>query len=159
MIPQQLEIKLSIEPNLFLASIDTDLGIYLFHGQDAMAIASFVEHYIDTDIDLDNTMTAKNNRIVAQLVLELKETVGSEIDKQIKETVVVIEAARSKGLLGAEKPRSVCFVEPVNLANDLLRLVKFDKDLLNDALKEPQTLRVYIALIAVNAVNINTVAA
>lgn len=162
MIPQQLEIKLSVEPNLFLASIDTDLGIYLFHGQDAMAIASFVEHYIDTDLHLeDSTMTAtKTHRLVCELVVSLKQMLGDKYSEEnLKQTYAIVQAAKTKGFLGPEKPRSICFVETVNIANDLLRIVKVGGGLLSEELKKPETLYVYIALVAFNAININTAVA
>jgi hypothetical protein len=45
---QHLTIKLSIEPDLQLAAIDTDWEIYSFQGQEAARIASFFDRYIDT---------------------------------------------------------------------------------------------------------------
>lgn len=73
---QQLTIKLSIEPDLQLASIDTDYGIYSFHGQEAMKIATFLDRFFDTGLDIPYSITMgsthKNQELVLQLLADTK---------------------------------------------------------------------------------------
>lgn len=156
MIPQQLAIKLSIEPNLPLASIDTDYGIYLFHGQDAMTIAAFVEYYIDTDLDFsnDNIMSASNtNKTVFKLLKDAENLLKDEFsDNEFKQTFAVIKSAKSRGFLGAHKLSDCCLAESVNIANDILRTRKFDEAELRAATKQPKALYVYVSLVAVGLI-------
>lgn len=156
MIPQQLAIKLSIEPDLHLASIDTDYGIYLFHGQDAMTIASFIEHYVDTDLDFpnDNTMSADNtDRMVFRLLKDAEALLKDEFsENEFKQTFAVIKAAKTRGFLGAHKLSDCCVAEPINLANDILRTRKFDDAEIESATKQPKALYVYVSLVAIGLI-------
>jgi hypothetical protein len=155
---QQLTIKLSIEPNLHLASIDTDYGIYSFHGQDAMTIASFVERYIDTDLELPNDstigVTNKSNRIVLRLLADAKNLLQDSFsEEEFKQTFSVIKVAKTRGFLGAHKPSDCCLAELVNIANDILRTRKFDEVELNAVTQQPKALYVYVALVAVGLIS------
>lgn len=158
MIPRQLAIKLSIEPNLYLASFDTNFGIYLFHGQDAMTVASFVERYTNTDLNLElnNPMDAANkrNRLVADLIDDAKALLKDNFSEtKLKRFFVIIKTAKSRGLLGTDKPRDCCLADAINTANDLLRVCKFDREL-SEALKNIDTLYVYICLVSLNCISV-----
>jgi len=155
---QQLTIKLSIEPDSYLASIDTDYGIYLFSGQDVMAIAFFVEHYLDTNLDLshNNTMgfTNKNNRLVDQLLADAKSLLQDTYsENEFRETFDVIKEAKLKGHLGANKPADKCLQESVNIANDILRNRNLDEIDLSTITRQPKAIYVYVALVGVGLIS------
>jgi hypothetical protein len=106
---QQLTIKLSIEPDLQLAAIDTDYGIYSFQGQEAVRIASFLDRYIDTGLDIPS-ITMKNQELVSQLLADAKSLLRDSFSEdEYKQVFSIIEQAESRGLLGANKPFDDCF--------------------------------------------------
>jgi hypothetical protein len=150
---QQLTIKLSIEPNLQLAAIDTDYGIYSFQGQEAVKIASFLDRYIDTGLDIPN-ITMKNQELVSQLLADAKSLLRDSFSENEYERVFsTIEQAKSRGLLGTNKPFDDCSGELVNIANDILRNRNFDEVEISSITRQPKALYVYVALVAVGLIS------
>jgi hypothetical protein len=150
---QQLTIKLSIEPDLQLAAIDTDYGIYSFQGQEAVRIASFLDRYIDTGLDIPST-TMKNQELVSQLLADARSLLRDSFSEDEYERVFsTIEQAESRGLLGANKPFDDCSGELVNIANDILRNRNFDEVEVSSISRQPKALYVYVALVAVGLIS------
>jgi hypothetical protein len=154
---QQLTIKLSIEPDLQLAAIDTDCGIYSFQGQEAVNIASFFDRYIDTGLDIPNTTmgsTNKNQESVSQLLADTKSLLRNSFSEdEYNQVLSTIEQAESRGLLGADKPFDDCLGELVNIANDILRNRNFDEVEVSSIARQPKALYVYVALVAVGLIS------
>jgi len=150
---QQLTIKLSIEPNLQLAAIDTDCGIYSFQGQGAVKIASFFDRYIDTGLDIPS-ITMKNQELVSQLLADTRSLLRDSFSEgEYKRVFSTIEQAESRGLLGANKPFDDCSGELVNIANDILRNRNFDEVEVGSITRQPKALYVYVALVAVGLIS------
>jgi hypothetical protein len=150
---QQLTIKLSIEPSLQLAAIDTDCGIYSFQGQEAVRIASFFDRYIDTGLDIPST-TMKNQELVSQLLADAKSLLRDSFSEdEYKRVFSIIEQAESRGLLGANKSFDDCLGELVNIANDILRNRNFDEVEVSSIARQPEALYVYVALVAVGLIS------
>jgi len=154
---QQLTVKLLIEPNLSLASIDTDYGIYSFQGEDAMTIAAFINRYIDTDLKLFNTNTMgsanENKGLVEQLLADAKNMLQDSFnEEEYRETLAIIEQASQRGYLGANKPLDCCLGEVVNIANDILRTRNFDEVDISTVTRQPKALYVYVALVAIGLI-------
>jgi len=150
---QQLTIKLSIEPGLQLAAIDTDYGIYSFQGQEAVRIASFLDRYIDTGLDIPS-ITMKNQELVSQLLADAKSLLRNSFSEdEYKQVFSIIEQAESRGLLGANKPFDDCSGELVNIANDILRNRNFDEVEVSSITRQPKALYVYVALVAVGLIS------
>ena len=153
-----IEIKLSIERNLYLASIDTDYGIYLFHGQDARTIALFVDHYIDTDLDLldnDRAMNAikKHKKLTSQLLDDAKLLLKDGFsENEFKLAFEIVKTAQSRTLLGDHKLSDCCLTDTVNIANHILRTRRFDEVELKTVTKQPKALYVYIGLVALGLI-------
>jgi hypothetical protein len=155
---QQLTVKLLIEPSLCLASIDTDFGIYSFHGEGAIAIASFVNRYIDTDLELPNTnimgSVNENKGLVDQLLADARNMLQNSFDEgEYREVLAIVERASLKGLLGASKSCDSCLDEVVNIANDILRNRDIDETELSTISRQPKALYVYVALVAVGLIS------
>jgi len=150
---QQLTIKLSIEPKLQLAAIDTDYGIYAFQGQEAVKIAFFLDRYIDTGLDIPST-TMKNQELVSQLLADARSLLRDSFSEDEYQRVFsTIEQAESRGLLGANKPFDDCSGELVNIANDILRNRNFDEMEVSSITRQPKALYVYVALVAVGLIS------
>jgi hypothetical protein len=150
---QQLTIKLSIEPSLQLAAIDTSYEIYSFQGQEAVEIASFLDHYIDTGLGIPITIM-KNQELVSQLLADARSLLRDSFSKDEYEQVFsIIEQAKSRGLLGANKPFDDCLGEVVNIANDILRNRNFDEVEISSITRQPKALYVYVALVAVDLIS------
>ena len=155
---QQLTVKLLIEPNLSLASIDTDYGIYSFQGEDATTIAAFINRYIDTDLELSNTNTMgsanENKELVDQLLADTKNMLQDSFNEdEYKEILATIEKARLRGLIGASKYSDSSLGEVVNIANDILWNRNLDEVELSTVSRQPKALYVYIALVAVELIS------
>jgi hypothetical protein len=150
---QQLTIKLSIEPDLQFAAIDTDHEIYSFQGQEAVRIASFLDRYIDTGLDIPS-ITMKNQELVSQLLADAKSLLRNSFSEdEYKQVFSIIEQAESRGLLGANKPFDDCSGELVNIANDILRNRNFDEVEVSSITRQPKALYVYVALVAVGLIS------
>jgi len=150
---QQLTIKLSIEPDLQLAAIDTEYEIYSFQGQEAVRIASFFDRYIDTGLDIPST-TMKNQELVSQLLADARSLLRDSFSEDEYEQVFsTIEQAELRGLLGANKPFDDCSGELVNIANDILRNRNFDEMEVSSIARQPKALYVYVALVAVGLIS------
>ncbi len=150
---QQLTIKLSIEPDLYLAAIDTDYGIYSFQGQEAATIAAFLSRYIDTGLDIPIT-TMKNQELVSQLLADAKSLLRDSFSQdEYNRVFFTIEQAEIRGLLGADKPFDDCSEELVNIANDILRNRNFDEVEISSIARQPKPLYVYVALVAVGLIS------
>ena len=152
-IIQQLVIKLSIEPSLQLAAIDTDCEICLFQGQEAVKIASFFDCYIDTGLGIPITIM-KNQELVSRLLADAESLLGDSFsENEYKQVLSIIEQAESRGLLGANKPFDSCLEELVNVANDILRNRNFDEVEVSSISRQPKALYVYVALVAVGLIS------
>ena len=150
---QQLTIKLSIEPDLQLAAIDTDYAIYSFQGQEAVRIASFLDRYIDTDLDIPS-ITMKNQELVLQLLADARSLLRDSFSQDEYEQIFfTIEQAESRGLLGTNKPFDDCSGELVNIANDILQNRNFDEVEVSSISRQPKALYVYVALVAVGLIS------
>jgi hypothetical protein len=150
---QQLTIKLSIEPNLQLAAIDTDCGIYSFPGQEAVRIASFFDRYIDTGLDISN-ITMQNQELVSRLLLDAMFLLKDRFsENEYRQVLSIIEQAELRGLLGADKPFDSCLGELVNIANDILRNRSFDEVEASSLARQSNALYVYVALVAVGLIS------
>ena len=150
---QQLTIKLSIEPDLQLAAIDTDCGIYSFQGQEAVRIASFLDRYIDTDLDIPS-ITMKNQELVLQLLADARSLLRDSFSQdEYNRVFSIIEQAESRGLLAANKPFDDCLGELVNIANDILQNRNFDEVEVSSISRQPKALYVYVALVAVGLIS------
>ena len=155
---QQLTIQLSIEPELQLASIDTEHAFYLFRGQKALGIATFFDRYIDTGLNIpydDIIMGSKKNQdLVSQLLADARSLLQSSFsENEYKQVLSVIEEACSRNLLGANKPYDECLGESLNIANEILRNRSFDEVELSSITRQPKALYVYIALVAVGLIS------
>lgn len=155
---QQLTIKLSIEPNLQLASIDTDYEIYSFHGQEAARIASFFDRYIDTGLDIPHGAimgsTNKNQGLVSQLLADARSLLRDNFSQdEYNRVLSVIEGAESRGFLGADKFYDDCLGELVNIANDILRNRDLDEMDLSSITRQPKAIYVYVALVSVGLIS------
>jgi|GEM_PF-905795 len=154
---QRLTIQLSIEPELQLASIDTDYAIYLFRGQEAAKIAIFFDRYIDTGLNIPYDIimgSNKNKGLVSQLLADAKSLLQDKFSEDEYEQVLsVIEGACSRNLLGTNKPYDECLEESLNIANDILRNRSFDEVELSSITRQPKALYVYIALVAVGLIS------
>jgi len=143
---------------LCLASIDTDFGIYSFHGKDAIAIASFVNRYVDTDLGLPSTNTMgsanENKGLVDQLLSDARNMLQNSFDEgEYREVLAIVERASLKGLLGASKSYDGCLDEVVNIANDILRTRNLDEVDISTISRQPKALYVYVALVAVGLIS------
>jgi len=154
---QHLTIKLSIEPDLQLATIDTDYEFHSFQGQEAVNIASFFDRYIDTGLDIPNTTMGsinKNQELVSQLLADAKSLLRDNFSEdEYKQILSVIEQAELRGLLGADKPFDDCSEKLVNIANDILRNRDFDEVEVSSITRQPKALYVYVALVAVGLIS------
>lgn len=149
---QHLTIKLSIEPTLQLAAIDTEYGIYSFQGQEAVSIASFLDRYIDTGLDIPN-ITMQNQELVSRLLADTKSLLRDGFsENEYNRVFSIIEQAESRGLLGTDKPLDDCLGELVNVANDILRNRNFEEVDVNSITRQPTALYVYVALVAVGLI-------
>jgi hypothetical protein len=150
---QQLTIKLSIEPDLQFAAIDTDHEIYSFQGQEAVRIASFLDRYIDTGLDIPGT-TMKNQELVSQLLADARSLLRDSFSEdEYNRVFSIIEQAESRGLLAANKPFDDCLGELVNIANDILRNRNFEEVEVSSITRQPRALYVYVALVAVGLIS------
>jgi len=150
---QHLTIKLSIEPDLQLAAIDTDCEIYSLQGQEAAIIASFFDRYIDTGLDIPSTIM-KNQELVSQLLADTKSLLRDSFSEdEYKRVFSIIEEAESRGLLGANKPFDDCLGELVNIANDILRNRNFEEVEVSSIARQPKALYAYVALVAVGLIS------
>jgi hypothetical protein len=154
---QQLTLKLSIELNAKLTLVDTDYGVASLQGQDAITLASTVEHYVDISLDLpkNNIMGSMNNqKLVTQLLIDAKNLLqNSYSEHEFEETLAIIKKAQLKGCLGADKPVDSSLSESVNIANDILRNRNFDEVEISSISRQPKALYVYVALVAVGLIS------
>jgi hypothetical protein len=155
---QQLTIKLSIEADLCLASIDTEYGIYLFQSQDATTIASFLGRYIDSKLEiLSNDImgsTNENNELVNRLLADARNMLQGSFDEaDYRETLAIVEGAESRGLLGVNKTYDNRRNEIVNIANDILRNRELEETELSTISRQPKALYIYIALVAIGLIS------
>jgi hypothetical protein len=155
---QQLTVILSIDPNLYLTPIDNKYNIYSFQGQDAATIASFVNRYTDTNLELPNAdimgSTNENRGLVDRLLADAKNMLrGSFNENEYREVLAIIEQASQRGLLGANKSYDGCLGEVVNIANETLRNRDLDEMELSTISRQPKALYVYIALVAVELIS------
>lgn len=96
---------------------------------------------------------SKNDRLVSQLVADCKRLLKEEFSEaKVKQSFIIVKEAKARGLLGPDRRRDCLLSETVNIANDLLRIHKFERDELTAQLKKPDTLYAYIALVATNCI-------
>jgi hypothetical protein len=155
---QQLTIKLSIEPDLQVASIDTDYEIYLFRGQEAARIVSFFDRYIDTGLDIPHGAimgsTNKNHELAQQLLADARSLLRDNFSEdEYNRVLSVIEEAESRGFVGSDKPFDDCLGELINIANDILRNRDLDEMDLKSITRQPKAIYVYVALVSVGLIS------
>lgn len=143
---------------MHLASIDTDYAIYSFQGEDATAIASFVDRYIDTDLDFPDSDTMgsanENRELVDRLLADTKNMLRNSFSEdEYKETLAIIEEAKWRGYLGANKSPDCCLGEAVNIANNILQTREIEEVELAAVTRQPKALYVYVALVAVGMIS------
>ncbi|MGB8688094.1 MAG: hypothetical protein WCD53_12260 [Microcoleus sp.] len=99
-------------------------------------------------------MTAsKKDRLVNQLVADCKKILKEDFSEaKVKQSFIILKEAKSRGLLGPDRRRDCVLAETVNIANNLLRIHKFSKEELVAELQKPDTLYVYIGLVATNCI-------
>jgi hypothetical protein len=149
---QQLTIRLSIEPSLQLVAIDTDYGIYSFQGQEAVKIATFLDRYLDTGLDIPSAM--KNQELVSQLLADARSLLRNSFSEdEYNRVFFIIQQANSEGLVGANKPFDDSLEELVNIANDILQNRNFDEVEVSSITRQPSALYVYIALVAIGLIS------
>ena len=142
-----------MEPNLQLVAIDTDYGIYSFQGKEAIKIASFLSRYIDTELDI-SSITMKSQELVSQLLADARSLLRDSFsENEYNRVFSAIEQAKSKGMLGADKPFDNCSEDLVNIANDILQNRNFDETEISSISRQPKALYVYIALVAVGLIS------
>jgi hypothetical protein len=98
-----------------------------------MTIALFVEHYIDTELDLldnDSAMKAikKNKNLTSRLLADAKLLLKDGFsENEFKLAFLIVKTAQSRGLLGTHKVSDCCLADTVNIANDIRRTRRFDE--------------------------------
>ena len=93
-----------------------------------------------------------HNTLVQQLILDCKTHLGDSFSQyELKNSYEILQEAKAKGFLGVDRLPNRCFVETINVANNLLRICRSD-EMLSDALKHSKTLYVYIALVSLNCI-------
>ncbi len=123
-----------------------------------MTIALFVEHYIDTELDLldnDSAMNAikKNKNLTSRLLADAKLLLKDGFsENEFKLAFLIVKTAQSRGLLGAYKLSDCCLADTVNITNDIRRTRRFDEVELKTVTKQPKALYVYIGLVALGLV-------
>jgi hypothetical protein len=89
-------------------------------------------------------------RIKERRIQEYRNHLGNAFNKdEMEQTFSIVQAAKSKGLLGTHIPESVCFVPTVNIANHLLRVANVEGKVNEPSREETYT---FIALLALNCV-------
>ena len=97
---------------------------------------------------------SKNDRLVSQLVADCKKLLQDDFSEaKVKQSFIIVKEAKSRGLLGPDRRRDCLLAETVNIANDLLRIHKFGREQLTAELQKPDTLYVYIGLVATNCIS------
>jgi hypothetical protein len=96
---------------------------------------------------------SENRRIRERRIQEYRNYLGSAFNEdEMKRIFSIVQAAKSKGLLGTHVPESVCFVPTVNVANHLLRIANTEERIFANS--EPSCEEAYavIALLALNCI-------
>lgn len=97
---------------------------------------------------------SKNDRLVSQLVADCKKLLQDDFSEaKVKQSFIIVKEAKLRGLLGPDRRRDFLLAETVNIANDLLRIHKFGREQLTAELQKPDTLYVYIGLVATNCIS------
>ena len=97
---------------------------------------------------------SKNDRLVSQLIADCKNLLKDDFSEvKVKQSLIVVKEAKARGLIGSDRRRDCLLAETINIANDLLRIHRLKKEELTAELKKPDTLYVYIALIATNCIS------
>ena len=101
----------------------------------------------------NNIMERTNhNTLVQQLILDCKTHLGDSFSQhELKNSYVILQEAKAKGFLGVDRLPNRCFVETINVANNLLIICQ-SEEMLSDALKHSKTLYAYIALVSLNCI-------
>jgi hypothetical protein len=95
-----------------------------------------------------------NDRLVSQLVADCKRLLKEDFSEaKVKQSFIIVKEAKARGLLGPDRRRDCLLAETVNIANDLLRIHKLGKEELAAELQKPDTLYVYIGLVATNCIS------
>jgi hypothetical protein len=111
-----------------------------------MTIALFVEHYIDTELDLldnDSAMNAikKNKNLTSRLLADAKLLLKDGFsENEFKLAFLIVKTAQSRGPLGAYKLSDCCLADTVNITNDIRRTRRFDQVELKTVTKQKSPL-------------------
>ncbi len=97
---------------------------------------------------------SKKDRLVSQLVADCKKLLKDDFSEaKVKQSFIILKEAKLRGLLGPDRRRDCLLAETVNIANDLLRIHKFGREQLTAEPQKPDTLYVYIGLVATNCIS------
>lgn len=99
-------------------------------------------------------MNARTYRQLRELrIQEYRNYLGRDFNNaEMKHTFSIVQAAKSKGLLGTHVPESVCFVREVNVANHLLRVANTEDKVFANNTPSREEVYAFIALLALNCV-------
>ena len=64
----------------------------------------------------------------------------------------IVKTAQSRGILGTHKVFDCCWADAINIANEILRVCRFDEVELSSVTKQPKALYVYIGLVALGLI-------
>ncbi|MEG4070427.1 hypothetical protein QUA42_24295 [Microcoleus sp. Pol11C2] len=97
--------------------------------------------------------TNKNSRLVLRLLADAKNLLqDSYSEEEFRQTFTVIKSAKSRGFLGSHKSSDCCFVDAVNIANDILRAKKFEDVEPSAITKQSKAIYVYVSLVAIGLI-------
>lgn len=94
-------------------------------------------------------MNYRKNNLITRLADSIKSRTGLFSDTRMKEAYTIIQAARNQSLLGANRHKSICLNEWVNVANELLR-AKYDSGSVDSL--APDEAYAFIALISLGVI-------
>ncbi len=96
---------------------------------------------------------SENQRLKKRRIQEYRNYLGDDFNEsKMKQTFSIVQAAKSKGLLGTHVPESACFVPTVNLANNLLRVANTEGKVFANNAPSREEVYAVIALLALNCV-------
>jgi hypothetical protein len=100
-----------------------------------------------------NAKISAARRIKERRIQEYRNYLGNAFNKdEMRQTFSIVQAAKSKGLLGTHVPESACFVPTVNVANHLLRVANVEGRVFADREPSREEIYAFIALLALNCV-------
>ena len=97
--------------------------------------------------------TKKGNKVTSQILEYAKNLLKYEFILNVfKLAFTLVKTAQSRGILGTHKVFDCCLADAINIANDILRVCRFDEGELSTVTKQPKALYVYIGLVALGLI-------